>query len=165
MLLFSSSIIYDGQIIIIIEGLHYFTEFGSKRESEIKFWLPKYFPKRIRVIVTASKNSKTYANLLKRKCQMFEFDKSMFVPTDVFITLSQKSFLMPEEYNRTFLDTLKEITEECYLDRSCVKGLASAFCPYETKNIYSKEMADMTNISKILYSIDFASEYFTVNQV
>lgn len=153
----SNSIIYDGQVILIIEGLNYFTEFGSKRESEIKFWLPKYFPKKIRVIVTANKASKTYSNLLKRNCSMYEFDKSMFVPKDIFTTLNQKSFFMPEEYNTSFLATLKEITEECYLDRSCVKSLASTFCPYETKNIFTRDQADIPKISKILNSIDFAN--------
>lgn len=88
---------------------------------------------------------------------MFEIDKSMFVPTDIFLHLSTKSYFMPEDYTHNFLAVLKEITEECYLDRSCVKSLAAVFCPYETYKIFSKEQADIAKISKILTSIDFAN--------
>ena len=55
--------VYDGKIIMIIEGLDKFVEHDSEEESIIKFWLPKFFPKRVKVIVTADKGSKSFAYL------------------------------------------------------------------------------------------------------
>ena len=62
------SVVYDGKIIIILEGLEYFKDFETKRESNIKFWLPKFFPKNVRIIVTASKESKSIEYLRNLGC-------------------------------------------------------------------------------------------------
>lgn len=39
------------------------------REANVSFWLPKYFPKNIKVIVTAEKNSNSM-RILKPSCQI-----------------------------------------------------------------------------------------------
>jgi len=56
----ASSVVYDGIVVLIIEGLESFKDLGSNVESNIKFWLPKTFPKNIKVITTAAKSSKAY---------------------------------------------------------------------------------------------------------
>lgn len=143
----------------MIEGLHYFREFESKKESEIKFWLPRYFPKRIRVIITADRNSKSYANLCKRKCTIIEVEKNLLVVHDILGTLQKKVFIMPKNFVDSFLAILKDRIREGEIDRTSVKILAAIFCPYETPGIYSKESADLPKIQSILTSIDFAELY------
>lgn len=141
----------------MIEGLSHFTEFESRRESEIKFWLPKYFPKNIRVIITVDKNKPSYANLIKRGCQILEIGKNPFESKDLFLTLEKRSFLMPPDYVKDFLANLKEKGEDCNLERTSMKTLVAVFCPYETPGIFSKDMADMPKVSSILSSLDFAT--------
>jgi hypothetical protein len=47
-------IIYE-KIILVFEGIDYFADRDTNREGNIAFWLPKYFPKHIKVIVTADR--------------------------------------------------------------------------------------------------------------
>lgn len=149
---------YDGQVILVIEGLQYFTEFDSKKESEIKFWLPRYFPKNIRVIISADKKSKSYASLVKRNCQILEIDRYVFSSEDTLSVLRRKSFIMPSEYVDTFIENMREMAEELEFDRTTVKSLASTFCPYETPNILTKDQVDASKIATILQSVDLTQE-------
>lgn len=142
-------------MILVIEGLQYFTEFESKKESEIKFWLPRSFPKNIRVIITADRKSKSYANILKRNCLVLDVDRNTFTNSDILSTLRNKSFFMPIDYVEKIMADLKEMGEDLELDRTTVKTFACIFCPYETLNILTKDQVDLTKIEEILRSIDF----------
>lgn len=51
------SVIFDQQILIIIENIECVKEDELDRESLIKYWLPKYFPNRFRTVITTNKNS------------------------------------------------------------------------------------------------------------
>lgn len=46
--------IYD-KIILVFEGIDYFVDRGTGKEGNLSFWLPKYFPKNVKVIVTADR--------------------------------------------------------------------------------------------------------------
>lgn len=145
-------------MVLIIEGLQYFTEFESKKESEIKFWLPRSFPKFVRVIITADRKSKSYANLMKRNCQVLDFDRNLFVSTDMISFLKKKKSIMDDEYVKKFYGELKELAEDLEFDRTMVKTLACKFCPYETHNILSAEDVDKEKVKSILTSINFYNE-------
>jgi hypothetical protein len=43
------------KIILVFEGIDYFVDRGTNKEGNISFWLPKYFPKNVKVIVTADR--------------------------------------------------------------------------------------------------------------
>lgn len=45
-------ILYD-KIILVFEGIDYFLDRNTGKEGNIAFWLPKCFPKNVKVIVTA----------------------------------------------------------------------------------------------------------------
>jgi hypothetical protein len=40
---------------LVFEGIDYFHDRGTGKEGNIAFWLPKYFPKNVKVIVTADR--------------------------------------------------------------------------------------------------------------
>jgi hypothetical protein len=42
----------DANIIIVFEGIHLFKDPETGEESNISLWLPRVFPKRIKVIVS-----------------------------------------------------------------------------------------------------------------
>lgn len=49
-------ICYIIQVILVFEGIDNFRELiDLHREANVNFWLPKYFPTNIKVIVTAEK--------------------------------------------------------------------------------------------------------------
>jgi hypothetical protein len=45
------------KIILVFEGIDYFTDRNNGKEGNIAFWLPKLFPKNVKVIVTADRES------------------------------------------------------------------------------------------------------------
>jgi hypothetical protein len=54
-------------VILLIEGIDHFIDQGTlNKESSVAFWLPKFFPNRIKVICTADKHSQAY-DYLKSK--------------------------------------------------------------------------------------------------
>ena len=66
------SVVYDGKLIIILEGLEYFREFEKNEELNAKFWLPRNFPCCVKVIVTSTKESESNAYLKRLGCQVLE---------------------------------------------------------------------------------------------
>ena len=142
-------------MIIVLEGLHNFVEFDTKQESEIKFWLPKTFPKRIRVIVTTSSSSKSYNYLQRLGSTIVNIDKNSITHNDAIADLKSKNSLMDPEYVDQFVATLIEKVEADFLDRTSVKSLALSFCPYETKNILERADVDVEAVKKILSGIDY----------
>jgi len=43
---------FDGNLIIILESAHFITEGEKSLENNMRFWLPKNLPPRIKVIIT-----------------------------------------------------------------------------------------------------------------
>ena len=149
---------------MIFEGLQFFTEFESKKESELKFWFPKSFPKNIRVIITANKSSKSYANILKRNSINPQIDWSLFNSKDILSSIQDRIFFMPQDYVSKIFSDIKELSEELYMDRTAIKTLISTFCPYETDGILTKDQVDLNKTSSILTSINVYEEYIIVTR-
>lgn len=143
------SVIYDGQVIILIEGIHNFKEFGTDQESEIKFWLPKNFPKRIRVIVTVDKDKKSLHNLVRRGSKIIEVDKVTLTTQDFRKRLVRKEFLLGPDYQNWFLDMLNHKIE-AHLEPVKAKALMSSFCPHPTLKILERSQVDLEAVEKIL---------------
>lgn len=55
---------YD-KVILIIEGIDLFVDNRYNKEANVAFWLPKFFPKNIKLIVTCDKKSQ--ANVYLRR--------------------------------------------------------------------------------------------------
>lgn len=50
----TTSVVYDGKLIIVLEGMELFKEPGTLKESNAKFWLPSDLPKDVRLILTST---------------------------------------------------------------------------------------------------------------
>lgn len=53
----------------MFEGIDYFLDKSSGKEGNIAFWLPKCFPKNVKVIVTADRESESLRYFNKLGCQ------------------------------------------------------------------------------------------------
>ena len=121
---------------MIIEGLDKFVEHDSEEESIIKFWLPKFFPKRVKVIVTADKGSKSFAYLQKLGCQTIMLDTSQQTMTQVIKNYENRKFVMPATYSQAFMNILKsKIDKGLILKTLFIKTAISCLCPYESSGI------------------------------
>ena len=155
------SVIYDGQVILLIEGIHNFKEFGTDQESEIKFWLPKYFPKRIRVIVTVDSDKKSLQNLIRRGSKIIEVEKVTLSTHDFRNRLAKKVFLMGVEHQHWFFDILNSKIENG-LEPVKAKSLMGSYCPHETLKILEKSECDLPAVESILNKKDI---YSVFNQI
>ena len=57
------------KIILVFEGIDCFTDRTTGREGNIAFWLPRAFPKNVKVIVTADRESQSMAYFNNLGCQ------------------------------------------------------------------------------------------------
>jgi aminoglycoside phosphotransferase len=70
------------KIVLVFEGIDYFLDKNNGREGNIAFWLPKCFPKNVKVIVTADRDSESMKYFDKLECH------KVSVPSDVGIMRS-----------------------------------------------------------------------------
>lgn len=77
--------IYD-KIILVFEGIDYFIDRANGKEGNIAFWLPKYFPKNVKVIVTADGQSESMRYFNKLGC------KKVLIPSDPGLMKSMVSW-------------------------------------------------------------------------
>ena len=64
---------FDGNLIILIEGANLIIDDKSNLENNIKFWLPKIFPDRIKFIIILEENSFNLNYFENFGCEIFNF--------------------------------------------------------------------------------------------
>ena len=127
------SVVYDGKIIILIEGLDNFKDPETGAESNIKFWLPKYFPKNVRVIVTADKNSQSNTHLRRIGCEILELKAEHNTHQQMVDNLKTYKLLCPEEHAQKLFEILEKKIQKNKIPTSLyLKTVASSFIPYES---------------------------------
>lgn len=85
---------FDGELILVIEGVHLFKEKNSNWENDIKFWLPRELPNHIKLIISLSHNSKNISYLKKIGCQIINLnDPKVFSEIKTQKTFSESKLL------------------------------------------------------------------------
>lgn len=147
--------VYDGKIILVIEGIDKFTEKDGITESRLKFWLPKYFPTRFRVIVTAARGSQTYDYLKTQKCPILELVTSNNTLELLLNSFKNRSFLMDADFVDKFMQILKKrVKEGSIRENLFLKVAVGSLCPYETPGILTFEQISALRMRSIISGID-----------
>ena len=60
--------VFEGQIVLVFEGVEAFLDPETQEESSLKFWLPRVFPSHVRVLVSASPGSRSAKYLRELGC-------------------------------------------------------------------------------------------------
>lgn len=60
------------KIVIVIEAVDRFIDQETGKEANLAFWLPEHFPKNVKVIVTARKNSESIQHLERIGCEVVD---------------------------------------------------------------------------------------------
>lgn len=86
------TVVYDGKIIIVIEGIENFIEPETRKESSLKFWLPSSFPQGVRVIVTAEPDSRSAEYLRNLGCKSIKVTANEEVVQNYIERMKKKTF-------------------------------------------------------------------------
>lgn len=140
---------------LLIEAIDKFREKDNITESRLKFWFPKYFPKKFRVIVTASKSSQAYAYLKKQGCQIMKLETTQDTLHSLLRSYRKRNFVMDEEYKKKIFEIVqKKITEETCEDTLLIKTIIGCLCPYQTPLIVNLTPEGAERIHYVLASFD-----------
>lgn len=130
-----NSVVYDGKVVLIIEGLESFKDFDTGIESNIKFWLPKTFPKNIKVITTAAKGSKSYKYLRKIGCKIIELRADPQMLANKIVALETRSFFCLESHKDKIFAIINDKIERKDISSLFMKITISCLCPYASSGI------------------------------
>lgn len=142
-----SEVTFDGNIIIVIEGIDYMEELdASRKEAHPKFWLPKVLPDRVRVIVTADAQSKSNRYLSKIKCHKITIELEKNVISSVIDKYQNKASFVSEDHKKRVFEAVsrkieKERADGQELNTFFTKAFLSIFCPYPSGIISSDQLS------------------------
>jgi hypothetical protein len=146
--------VYDGKIILIIEGLENFLDQDTGLESNIKFWLPRFFPSNIRVITTAAKNSKSYKHLKGIGCKVIELRADPKMMQNKLMSLKSRKFFCSQTQKDRVFDILEKRVENQEISSLFMKISVSCFSPYASTGIVSASDVEDAEVQDILASVD-----------
>jgi hypothetical protein len=149
-------VVYDGKVVLIIEGLESFKDLGSNVESNIKFWLPKTFPKNIKVITTAAKSSKAYKYLKKNGCQIIKLRSDSQMLGDKITALDNRQYFCELEHRDRLFAVINQRIKERKISSLFMKTAIACLAPYASKGIINYGEVDPLAVQRILASFDIS---------
>lgn len=147
--------IYNGKIILLIEAIDKFREKDGFSESRLKFWFPKSFPTRFRVIVTASRDSHAYQYFKKRGSQILKLETTADIYQSLLRSYSKRKFVVDPAYKAKIFDLLqKKVNDQSIEDTLLIKSTIGCLCPYETPQVLSISSQAASRIQQVLLTFD-----------
>ena len=150
-----NSVVYDGKVVLIIEGLESFKDFDTGTESNIKFWLPKIFPKNIKVITTAAKGSKSYKYLKNIGCKIIELRADPQMLANKITALETRRFFCGTAHQQRIFDIINGKIERKEISSLFMKIAISCLCPYASSGIIGADEIESERIEEILSQVDY----------
>ena len=98
-------VIYD-KIILIIEGIDHFIDPLTNQEAIVAFWLPRFFPKHVRIIITGDKASNSYKYFEEKKCKMIYIPVVQSIVNTMLEQHVKKELFIDDELKATHLQIL-----------------------------------------------------------
>jgi hypothetical protein len=146
-------------VIIVLEGLENFIDSETKKESFLKFWLPKTFPDRVRVIVTASPNSKSQEylkNLGSDVISIVADKKSMRSEITKATSKNPDDYLVDQYHVKKCAEIIERKIDMELIKMIFLKSFFSFLCPmvYDGINNIPQERA---HFEKMLSSLNYKS--------
>lgn len=99
---------FDGNLVILIEGVNFISDQDKNNESSLKFWLPKVLPDRVKLILTISKDSHNLEYLKKINCKFLDLNLDTQVQKQMIDLYTSNTFLSPKEYNQEILELIRK---------------------------------------------------------
>ncbi|CAD8212015.1 unnamed protein product [Paramecium pentaurelia] len=146
-----AKIIYD-KVILVFEGIDNFREIlDMHREANVNFWLPKYFPTNIKVIVTAERQSASM-KLLKPDCQVIPIVSDKTVMKQTVNHHLGKHLLIQNPQN--ILDIFIQLSYKVRNQPVFVRSYFSVFIPYPSEGVVEEYEIDQSIVEQILQPLN-----------
>ena len=144
---------FDGDIIVIIEGIEHFKDFDTRMESNLKFWLPRVFPDRVRFIITVDQHSMAHNYLTGIGSEVIHMSVEKKLYFEMIQSMKARPHFCTKEHHAKCYKTIEQEYENDEIDNTLyIKSFCSAFVPYETKSILNSSEID-PNIRKKINSV------------
>lgn len=85
---------FDGDLIIVIEGVNFITDSDRNLETSLKFWLPKLLPERVRLIISLSDSSYNIEYLRKINCRFLELRSNNEIIRTLYSSFESRKFVL-----------------------------------------------------------------------
>ena len=99
---------FDGDLIIIIEGVNLFVEPGQDWEVDLKFWLPRELPPRVKIILTIEEGSHNIAYLKKIGCRFLHLRDQTESKMELLDCFAKRQFFCEKSFAESTIDILRE---------------------------------------------------------
>lgn len=141
------------KVILLIEGIDHFIDYQTEMEAVVAFWLPKYFPDKIRVIVTADQGSEALNYFKRIECEILNIPIDTSIIQDVITSHTSKTHLISEELKNKHLAILSSYTDKTK-SNLFVKTFLTFFLPEAAPEIINKGDVDEQLFEKLYKNID-----------
>ena len=132
---------------IVIEGVDRFIDSENGKEANIAFWLPEYFPKNIKMIVTASKSSDAIEHLEKNNCEIVDIEPCKEIAEALLSRASEKETIV-NKTTHTRLNNILITLKERLNNLSCLYSFIDSYCDCLIPSKNSNIPKDVQNVIK-----------------
>lgn len=102
---------YD-KVILLIEGIDQFVDQETGLEAGVAFWLPKYFPERVRVICTADKDSEAFKYFKDKGSEILHIPVDNTMTGNLVLNHEVRELFITSELRNKHLEILRRIPEK-----------------------------------------------------
>jgi hypothetical protein len=95
-------------LIIVIEGVNLFVEQNHGWENDLKFWLPRELPPRVKVILTIEEGSHNISYLRKIGCKFLHIGSDKHTQLELLSSFDDKVFYSSQEFKKNVFRYLQE---------------------------------------------------------
>jgi hypothetical protein len=103
-----SKTFFDGDLIILIEGVNLFVEQNHGWENDLKFWLPRELPPRVKIILTIEEGSHNISYLRKIGCKFLHIGGEKNTQLELLSSFNDKSFYVPQNLKKKVFEIIEE---------------------------------------------------------
>ena len=138
------------KIILVFEGIDYFLDRNSGKEGNIAFWLPQYFPKNVKVIVTADRESESMKYFDKLDCQKVSIPYDFNNMKNMIKNHLSKNLCVEGEIRNKMLEIIEERIKKVEVTSLFVKSYLSCLMPEKLDYLE----LDESSLKKIQTSVE-----------
>ena len=144
---------FDGDLVIIIEGVNCITDQDKHTESSLKFWLPRVLPDRVKLILSISDESHNLEYLRKIGCRFLDLKINREIQREIMDLYATKensnSNTLTQEINACIREKMESLKNE-FVNLILPKTLFSCFLPLRLKEEPFNFEAGMRVVEKVL---------------
>jgi len=152
----AAKIVDDSTIILVFEGINLFRDPDTREEANVGLWLPKHFPARIKVIITAESDSAALTYFEKVGCEVITIESEPLIPSTLTSNLlNRPSFIIDQDYKSRIIQILGKLPQDVQTNSLFIKTYLSMLLPYPSDKLLKDSDINKEEFKSIFQKIDF----------